>query len=352
MMFPLRRPDSALRIAGAAWRLSCCSVLWLLSFPGLAQTAVKPPAPQADEPLATSSSDDASEVPGVPRLAGFLHGVNAGVTFSGIHDAQTGWAVLSQPAIGYSFNDVFSLDVTLPIYNYRLAESRATKPKPGAQLVALRAELGDVVVAVHAQLLPPQLEYQLTVSATAPTGDVYYGLSTGRATVDLSNHLQHEFRRVTPELELGIGDSSTLANQLVVRNYTSLGPLAHFQAGFAFPLVRGSSIEMNAYEQLPVGDQKIYESVTRRKTTTTVVVGRGVSEDNGFTTSLDLPIEGHATLSGYYNHSLRLHDDTVSFGASYVLRSAAAEQTLADDVIGRALSAGTSGLSPGAPLPQ
>jgi hypothetical protein len=285
--------------------------------------AAAPASPQV--PLATSSADATSEVPEVPGLSRLVHGFNAGLTISGIHDAQTGWAVLSEPAVGYSFNEIFSLDLSIPIYHYRLSESLSANPRPDARLVPLRAELGEAIVSLHAQFLPPHLEYQATLSATIPTGDRIYGLSTGHVTVDLSNHFEHAFAHVTPSLELGIGDSSTLANQLVVRNYTTLGPLAHFQTGMAFPLFWGISFEANAYEQLPIGDQKIYESITRHHTTTTIVAGRSVSEDNGFTTALDIPLEDRTTLSAYYNHSLRLRDDTVGVSMTYVLRNPNAE---------------------------
>lgn len=279
-------------------------------------------APQP--PVASPTSSKTSEVPQVPGISGLLRGVNAGLTLSGLHDAQTGWATIAQPAIGYSFSDVFSLDITVPIYMYRLAGSRAPNPPPNALLVNQRGEPGDVLFGLHAQFVPRGFLYQATVSATAPTGDTLYGLSTGRATFDFSNRLERPFRYTTPSLEIGVGDSSTLVNPLVQRDFTSLGPLAHFQAGFSFSLLLGSSIETSAYEQLPIGDQKIYQQIGRRGgqgPQRTVVTGRSVSEDNGFTTSLDVPLDGHTTLSAYYNRSLRLKDDVVAIGLTYVLRS-------------------------------
>ena len=45
-----------------------------------------------------------------------------------------------------------------------------------------------------------------------------------------------------------------------------------------------------------------------------------VSEDNGFTTFVGIPLSNYFTLSGYYNRSLRQHLDTVSFGITYVVR--------------------------------
>jgi hypothetical protein len=79
------------------------------------------------------------------------------------------------------------------------------------------------------------------------------------------------------------------------------------------------TFESDAYEQLPIGDQKIYGPSRHGKAT--VVTGHNVTEDNGFTNALDLPLTGHVTLSGYYNRSLRLHTDVAAVGISWVLRS-------------------------------
>ena len=287
-----------------------------------AQTPAKPKAATQEQsaPVASPDATEQSEVPEVPGLSGLLRGFNAGVSFSGFHDSDTGWATVFQPAIGYSFSDIFAVDVTVPIYLYRLAETTATNPRPDARLVPRRGDPGDVIFALHAQFLPPGFDFQATFSATAPTGDAVYGLSSGRPTFDLSNHLDHNFARLSPSVELGVGDSAELVNPLVTKNYTSLGPLAHFQAGVAVPLFWGLSFDASAYEQLPIGDQKIYSTVTRRGRTTTVVTGRSVAEDNGFISALDIPIDDHTTVSGYYSHSLRLHDDIVSLGLTYVFR--------------------------------
>jgi hypothetical protein len=60
-----------------------------------------------------------------------------------------------------------------------------------------------------------------------------------------------------------------------------------------------------------------------------------VSEDNGFTTSIAIPLTDHLTLSGYYNRSLREHLDTVSTGITSVLRGTARHRRLS--LIDRAL---------------
>ncbi len=248
---------------------------------------------------------------------------NAELDVTAVHTSTTGWATLAMPTFGWRFNEVFSLDATLPVYFYRLAESRSTRPRPGAALVIQRGEVGDFVLSTHAQFVPRPANYELTAAVTAPSGDEAYGLTTGRVTFDFSNQFDRSFGRFTPTLEVGGGDSSTLVNRLVTKTYTSLGPLAHFQAGLSTLLTSRNSLEMDAYEQLPLGDQKIYTSKLRRKKLTTVVTGRNVSEDNGFNAAFEHAVEGHTTFTSYYSRSLRLHTDTVSVGIAYLLRGSA-----------------------------
>ena len=228
------------------------------------------------------------------------------------------------PAVGYTINNIFSVDATIPIYMYRLAASRRPHPLPNAYLVTQRKEFGDAIFALHAQFVPRLFAYESTFSFTAPTGDETYGLTTGRVTFDLNNRFERSYGRLTPSLEIGAGDSTTLVNREVNKTYTSLGPLAHFQAGLAINLFRFATFESDAYEQLPIGDQKIYSAY--RKGHPTVVTGYNVTEDNGFTNSLNLTPDRHTTLSGYYSRSLRRQVDTAGISITYVLRGAPKEE--------------------------
>ena len=327
-------PQGSLRGASlplSRHRWASCCILLLLALPAIAQLPHNLPAdkPSEPQPSATQTSLDIPEVPG---FAAPLHGWNGGITISGIHDSVTGWATLATPAVGYSFNDIFSIDATIPIYFYRLADSLSTHPKPDARLVPRRAELADLILGFHAQFIPHSYQYQLTGLVTAPTGDEAYGLTTGRVTFDISNHFERTYGRITPNLEIGAGDSTTLVNRTVTKNYTSLGPLAHFQVGLSVEFLRGITFESDAYEQLPIGDQKIYGPSRNGKAT--VVTGHNVTEDNGFTNTLDVPLIGNFTLSGYYSRSLRIHSDTTAIGITYVLRSISpAEDTSIDDLL-------------------
>jgi hypothetical protein len=159
----------------------------------------------------------------------------------------------------------------------------------------------------------------LTPSMTLPSGDSGDGLSTGRVTWDMDSHTSFWLPRSALLLDLGGGDSTSLFNRLVTRNYTSLGYLAHFELGLMLALPCRSSFQSVAYEQLPLGDSKIYTALPGPGGLT-VASGRSVSEDNGFTSALSVPLTHRLTLQGYYNRSLRLHTDTVGMGITFVAR--------------------------------
>ena len=79
---------------------------------------------------------------------------------------------------------------------------------------------------------------------------------------------------MTPTVELGVGDSTTIVNQLVTRNYTSRWVRWRtFRPVWAWrcPLMyRRLLRQSDAYEQLPIGDQKIYDTIgTARRTGST-----------------------------------------------------------------------------------
>ena len=271
-----------------------------------------------------------------------MRGFDAGVTLTSVHDSSAGWYTLVTTAGSYTFSRHFSTDISMPVYLYRLAETDSTTtsnqpPAPGqpsgpvttttaTTLQPHTWDPGDLILAGHATFSSARWFDTFTPSLTLPSGDANTGLSTGRVTFDFDNHLQAPlFARTSGLLDIGIGDSSNLVNRLVTRDYTSLGPLAHFQLGIvvplALPLANRSSFQTVAYEELPLGDQKIYTTLTRPGyPDLTVVSGRSVSEDNGFTNSLFLPLTNHLTLQGYYNRSLRLHLDTAAVGISWSLR--------------------------------
>ena len=260
-------------------------------------------------------------VPRVPGLERVLRGFNAGLTSSAVHDSSIGWYSIVTPAVSYTVSPHYSADVSLSIYPYRLAPNENPAAAASQRLVTTHADLGDTLIGLHGYFNPHAFQQTVTVSLTAPTGSRQNGLGTGRVTFDFRDHIERYFHQTGFILDLGAGDSSGLFNRLVMDESSSLGPITHFQTGTIIWLPRGNYLQSVAYEQLPIGDQKIYGVVSAPgKPSQTVATGRSVTEDNGFTTSLGVPLSSHVTLASYYNRSLRLHLDTVSVGLTYVLR--------------------------------
>ena len=293
----------------------------------------------------TSPTSPINQVARVPGLSTVLRGFNAGLTFSGVHDSSIGWYTVATPAVSYAFSPHYSADASFSIYPYRLAPSQQTNPPPNQRLIGAVGDLGDTWIGLHANFNPWHLQNTSTAAMTIPTGNRSDDLSTGRVTFDFSNHSERYFGTMGILLDIGGGDSSGLFNRLVSNDYNSLGPIAHFQTGLIFWLPGRTYIQSLAYEQLPIGDQKLYSTLTvPGKPPVSVVTGRNISEDNGFTTSVGIPLTPNITFSSYYNRSLRLHLDTVSTGITFVFKGTPIHRGLS--LIDKALLEGERTVSP------
>lgn len=310
-----------------------CLVIFIFLLLGVSWIPVagqtSPPAslPSNDSDTSFNVAEDLVALDG-PELP--QRGFNASVAFSGMHDSQLGWAAFTQPAISYRFNRIFSTDATIPIYFFRNGfKYNPNKPilpinnplqSANNRLSTQYGELGDTTIAGHAQFSPGWLNYTPTAAFNAPTGDKNYGLSTGRVTYEITNDFETSIKRFTPDLQLGIGDNSDLVNRRVLRNYDTLGELAYFQAGSALNLPRSWILDGDAYEQLPIGHQKLYTNVIVRKKLP-LFVSNSSAEDNGVTVSLNSPPARHFQISSYYNRSIRLSDDTVALALTFQLKA-------------------------------
>jgi hypothetical protein len=294
-------------------------------------------------------TENISSIPRVPGVSTLLDGFNAGVTYSGVHSSSVGWYSVMTPAISYTFSERFSADASTSIYINRLVTNTDPATNATQPLVTVGADPGDTLIDFHASFYPGSLTNIITASLTAPTGNRSEGLGAGQVTYDFDNHTERYINKLGFLVDLGIGNSSGLFNDLVVKDYTSVGTLAHFQAGAVLWLPRRTYIEAVAYEQLPLGSQTVYRSVERGEDARAndddgpnptpqppiAVTVSTASEDNGFTTFLGIPLTDHITLSGYYNRSLRQRLDTVSAGLTFVLRSKPSKRSLS--MIDRAL---------------
>jgi hypothetical protein len=283
---------------------------------------------QATDRPAAPNATQIEQVPRVPGIGTLLHGVNAGVTFSGVHDSSIGWYTVATPAMSYTYSRHYAADVSFSIYPSREVVDDVRNVDPGApptqQLVLATGELSDTFIGLHGAFNARKLRNTATASFTLPTGDNAEGLGAGKLTFDFSDRLEFQARKTSLLLDIGAGNSSGLFNRMVTNNYTSIGPLAHFQQGVAFWPFRLGYIQSVLYEQIPIGDQTVYTNPGPPGSPgATVVFGNGLGHDSGVTTAVGIPLASNLTLCGYYNRSFVQSLDTVSVGITYVLRGRA-----------------------------
>lgn len=254
----------------------------------------------------------------------------------GYHDSMIGWSSIVNFSVRYDFNSRFGMELGAPYYMTQTGYDFSTvlKPKQSRPLVDNYGAPGDTYLALHFTAPGSVVGYSATLIGTAPSGDTSTGISTGRPTADLTHHLEHTWSHFTPFADLGIGDSSALAERRTKRPYTTLGPLSHYKAGASLSFLKILSFQAAGFEDLPIDNQKVYSAVPIRgkngafvlvngkKTYRWVATGKGILEDNGLSGGLALRLGPSVTLSGFYERSLRQSYDTVTFGVGYTFRRA------------------------------
>lgn len=266
---------------------------------------------------ATSVSDA-----GPAGIIPLVKGPNLSLTTSSQHDSTNGWSSVLSPDFAWRFDRHFSADVDAPIYaSVNVVVTGGTKAKPTYTSATKHFVMGDTLLNGHYEVEASVLSYNLTGTLGLPSGSKSDGLGSGQVTYSFNNHFEKNFEFFTPDIELGIGDSSATQGARIRKSYTTVGTLAYFQAGGAFDLPLHSTFEADAYESLPISGQTLYSTTGKGKKKVTTATSSGIAEDNGFTTSLDIPLSGHVTLSGLYNRSLRSHIDTAGFSLTFLMKA-------------------------------
>ncbi|SEC26569.1 hypothetical protein SAMN05443244_3046 [Terriglobus roseus] len=264
----------------------------------------------------------------------FRSGFNASIITSSQFDTVTGWANVLTPSLAYRFNRYFSADVSAPIFLYLRSQHTVDTTIPGqapsfTRLTDIRHGVpGDTVMAAHWSSKhfdmgkAGSFGNTLTGSLSAPTGSSEDGIGAGKVTYNFTDHVQSD-AFLAPYIDVGIGTTSRLQNQRLQRSQTSRGNLFNLGAGVSLELPRASTIYLEGYEQLPLGSQTVFQTDPRsgRPGQATVQTNSGLAEDNGVNLSLDVPVAPHAMWSGFYSHGFRLHEDTVGFAFTFLLRS-------------------------------
>jgi len=278
-----------------------------------------------EEASANNSEGPAGLVPYTP-------GFNASVISTSQHDSTSGWSNLFTPNVAWRFGRHFSMNAEFPLYTY-LNVSIVTGqvvvtgvPTNTYTLETKNFQLGDTTVAADFEIHPNFMDYYFTATMGAPTGNFPYGLGAGQYTYNINNHFEHSFFGfLAPDIEVGIGDSSSLINASIRKSFVAVGEQAHFQAGLNISLPWfDTTFSSEAYEDMPLSTQTVTTTTTKGKKGPVKLVKsttqESIGEDNGFYNSLDIPLSTHLTLGGFYNRSLRNREDTAGFSFVYMLR--------------------------------
>jgi hypothetical protein len=292
--------------------------LLTLPTPGLWAQATATASKEEGGVSAAATTNDSGPAGIVPFTPGF----NASLGTSSQHDSSNGWSSLITPNVAYRLNRYFSADVGAPIYLYiSVYQNIGTTLKPVYTYVPHKGVVGDTALNVHAEASPLDLDYNAAFSLGLPSGNTTYGLGAGQVTYNVNNHVEKSLGMFKPDIEVGIGDTNSLVNERVRKSYVSVGALAHFQAGTSVDLPMHMSFEADAYEELPLTTDLVYSTTGRGRNKKTTSTNNGPAEDNGFLTTLDIPLVPHVTLSGFYNRSLRQHDDVGGFSLTFLLKA-------------------------------
>ncbi len=210
----------------------------------------------------------------------------------------------------------------MPLYTYiNIDGNIGSKSKPVYAYQPRNGVFGDAALSFEGDLQLLSTSYNGTFTLGLPSGNTNFGLGAGQVTYNINNHFEKGLGIFTPDIELGFGDTSALVDQRILKSYVAVGPMAHFQAGTSLDLPFNCSFEADAYEQLPLDTDLVYSTTGKGKKKVTTATNIDPSEDNGFITSLDIPIARHVTMSGFYSRSLRDHDDVSGFSFTYMLKA-------------------------------
>jgi hypothetical protein len=237
-----------------------------------------------------------------------------------VYDIATG--------IGYNFTRHFGVDLGVP-YNF-VGTPTSIKQK-NAQAVSGYG-LGNIGMDLKWLYPEKTLNYASTIHLGAPTGDPKKGFSSGHATWNWTNHLEHGWGNFTPFIDGGVGN--TLPDtKYVKRLYSTFGYNAQFEAGTdidAGPF----SFSASAYDVAPWGPQTVFSKVFRctsgskcsagakttdRKSYLNQNVSTGdasLTRDNGFNAGIEFkPSQAkYIDLEFDYSRSVPLRLNSISFG--------------------------------------
>jgi hypothetical protein len=271
-------------------------------------------------------------------VAGFALPVLAedgqGWNFSGRlqgNSSSSGFVTKVDPTAGYGFGRHFQTYFGLPVYFVKPASTTTQTT------TSFTKGIGNAYVGFRADVETESLDFASTVEGTAPTGNKENGFSTGRATVDWTNSVSHNFSIATAFGSAGLANTVS-DTSFFVRPFTSLGLVSHFDGGAKFHLSPVADLGAAAYAVRAGGQQRIVSKVVRDQpktsaassargnadkrvfeTTQEVVGSAELANDEGFSTWLAAHTASRVDFHFGYSRSIGYGLNTVFFGVGFRL---------------------------------
>ena len=302
------------------------AVLLFLLLP-LSAAHAQTPGPAASGP--STSQDN----------AGFYPGWMLGARFEGSTSGDGSVYDLGVGA-GYNFSHRFGIDLGVPYFFVGTPTSIKGK-NPSA--VSGRG-FGDLGANIRFFLPGKATNYASTIHLAAPSGDKSKGFSTGHATWNWSNHIEHGWGNFTPYVDAGVGNTVPDTRHFR-RPFMTFGYNAAFEAGTQLD-AGAFSLSGSAYDVAPWGPQTVVSRVfrcasgtcsssgktTNRKNYLNSSVSSGdasLARDNGFNASAEFrPSKWKAIdLELDYSRSVPLRLNTFSFGIALDIAGIIRSQT-------------------------
>ncbi|WP_263368300.1 hypothetical protein [Edaphobacter bradus] len=203
------------------WFASCILSLALLGTAYAAAQAI--PAAQGSGAVTATGTGPAGIIPSD-------RGPNASLITATQHDSNNGWSSILTPGVSFRFSPALSVNASVPIYAYiNVLENIGTKAKPVYVTRTKHGVPGDAALSAVFEAHPELLQYSATFGIGLPTGKTADGLGSGHAGYNFNNHFEKDFGIVTPNIEVGVANSSNLIARRVHKSYTSAGTLAIFR---------------------------------------------------------------------------------------------------------------------------
>lgn len=236
--------------------------------------------------------------------------------------------------VGYNFNEHWGVDMGVPLSFVSSSSSTTTTGTTGSSKTSSSLNsLGNIFMDIKYKTTGDVANCNSALTVAGPTGSTTKGVSTGRPNYGWNNHVEHDFDRLTPFLELGLSNGLT-DTKFFHHPFTTLGFVSQFTGGTKIDLGGNFSIGGSLYDVLPSGTQKMYSKLVAKKSTTTAGAGKhgrafelaaettgdaSLTRDNGGSAWIEFSPGKVVDFQVGYTHSVHFALDTVAFNLEFNL---------------------------------